>query len=520
MANISTQLLDLAIIRSVLLQRIANNLSAEVAGAYQNIIDDISRDIRGATPITLKNMNATIKELKERFEVDISFLNKDLEDLAVTESAYALNSVNSTVGVDIFSKVPPESTIRNIVATGLISDGKRAEPIKAWLKGIDAKMINDIEGVVKNGVIQGQVNSEIASNLSNVLGVSRGHAETITRTATSMVSNQAREAVYQSNQDVIKGYEFMATIDGRTSFGCSTRDGALYDTNRKGLNAKGKQFPYQPVPRHMNCRSIYSPVMKTWKELGLPFDEIPKGTRSSLDGQISADTNFDKWFEGKGKAFQEKYLGKGRYDLYKSGKISFKDLVNQKGETLSVSELTALTKKPTVPKVVKPKVPSIKLPINKKLSSVQIESISSLDDLELITYGNKAEHAGVFRQDGTKLFIKKGGRASVNFTGIESLYMNDSILTHNHPNSFGFSAEDLHMAVTTNLKEIRAVGEKYTYRLLRPKDGWKESVSVPKSFLKFSRNKYRTNEFSEIGIHNATKEIAEAYNLEYVRELI
>jgi len=50
MANISTQLSDLAIIRSLLLQRIANNLSAEVAGAYQNIIDDISRDIRGATP--------------------------------------------------------------------------------------------------------------------------------------------------------------------------------------------------------------------------------------------------------------------------------------------------------------------------------------------------------------------------------------------------------------------------------------------------------------------------------------
>jgi len=340
--NISSSLADLAIIRSLLIQRVANNLSAEVAGAYQNIIDDISRDIRGATPITLKNMNATIKELKERFEVDISFLKPELEDLAVAESAYALNSVNSTVGVDIFSKIPPESTIRNIVATGLISDGKRAEPIKAWLDGIDAKMINDIEGVVKNGVIQGQVNSEISSNLANVLGVSRGHAETITRTATSMVSNQAREAVYEANEDVIKGYEFMATIDGRTSFGCSTRDGALYDTNRKGLNAKGKQFPYQPVPRHMNCRSIYSPVMKTFRELGIDIDEIPKGTRNSLDGQMSADTNFDKWFEGKGAKWQEKYLGSARWNLYKDGKISFKDLVDQKGITLTVAELNKL----------------------------------------------------------------------------------------------------------------------------------------------------------------------------------
>ena len=353
MANISSQLSNLAIIRSLLLVRISNGLSTDVAKAYQNIIDSLAADLRGATPLNLRNMNVTIAELKSRFEVDIDFLNKDLQDLAVTESAFALNSVNATVGVDIFSKVPPESTIRNLLATSLISDGKRAKSIEAWFNDIDTKMLNDIEAVVKNGVIQGQVNSEIASQLSGVMGTSRHHAETITRTATSMVSNQAREAVYSANEDVIKGYEFMATIDGKTSFGCSTRDGALYDTNRKGLNAKGKQFPYQAVPRHFNCRSLYSPTLKSWKELGIDMDEISAGTRSSMDGQISAETNFDKWFESKDKKFKEKYLGAGRYQLYKDGKITFKDLVNQQGETLTVAELTALSKTP-IKKVVKP----------------------------------------------------------------------------------------------------------------------------------------------------------------------
>lgn len=339
MANISTQLSDLAIIRSLLIQRVSNGLSAKVARAYQDMIDQIDKDIRSAKPITLRNMTATIKELKERFEIDTSFLNKELEDLAVTESAFALNSVNSTVGVDIFSKVPPEATIRNIVATSLISDGKRAETIDTWLKGIDAKMLNDIEGVIKNGVIQGQVNAEIASSLVGVLDTSKQHAETVTRTATSMVSNEARQKVWDDNEDVIKGYEFTATIDGRTSFGCSTRDGALYDISNNPLNDKAKQFPYQPIPRHFNCRSVYVPVLKSWEDLGLPFDEISAGTRSSLDGQISAETTFDKWFEGKDKAFQEEYLGVGRYKLYKEGKITFKDLVNQKGEMLSVAEL-------------------------------------------------------------------------------------------------------------------------------------------------------------------------------------
>ena len=359
MANISSQLADLAIVRSLLIHQVSNGLSSDVAKVYNDIIEDLTTAVRGATPITLRNMNATIKELKERFTVDNSKLYSDLEDLAATEATFALNSVNSTVGVDVFSRIPPESTIRNIVATSLISDGKRAETINAWFSGIDTKMLNDIEGVVKQGVITGLTNQELSTNLSNVLGVSKNHAETITRTATSMVSNEARQAVYDANDDVIKGYEFMATLDSKVSYGCASRDSALYDTNRKPLNALAKRFPYQPVPRHFNCRSIYSVVLKEWKDLGIDIDEIPAGTRSSLDGQISAETTFDKWFEGKNKAFQEKYLGVSRYQLYKDGKITFKDLVNQKGITLPVSELGKVTKKVVVPKVVKPIVPKV-----------------------------------------------------------------------------------------------------------------------------------------------------------------
>jgi hypothetical protein len=61
-----------------------------------------------------------------------------------------------------------------------------------------------------------------------------------------------------------------------------------------------------------------------------------------MDGQVSAGTNFDKWLSQKDKSFQEQYLGKGRYDLYKSGKITLSDLVNQQGEVLSVKELKNL----------------------------------------------------------------------------------------------------------------------------------------------------------------------------------
>ena len=51
----------------------------------------------------------------------------------------------------------------------------------------------------------------------------------------------------------------------------------------------------------------------------------------------------------------------------------------------------------------------------------------------------------------------------------------NAILSHNHPTSMSFSAEDIHLMVASNLKEIRAVGKNGTvYSATRPKGGWKQ----------------------------------------------
>jgi len=329
MANISSQLADIAILRSLLLQKVSNGLSSQVSGAYQNIIDSIAQDIRGANKITLRNMSKTIAELKERFEVDISFLKPELEDLAVTESAFALNSVNATANFDIFSKVPPESTIRNIVAVSLMSDGRRARKIDEWFSGIDAKMLSDIEAVVQNGVIGGQTNHQISQTLANIMGTSRHHAETIAITATSHVSSEARMAVYEANDDVLKGYTRLETFDDKICEICLNADGNFYKINEKK----------PPAQLHFRCRGMYKPELKSWRDMGIDMDEISEGTRSSLDGYVSGKVDAIEWIEGKGAKFQKDYLGKGRYDLYKSGKIKFNDLVTNRGRILTVKEL-------------------------------------------------------------------------------------------------------------------------------------------------------------------------------------
>jgi hypothetical protein len=63
-----------------------------------------------------------------------------------------------------------------------------------------------------------------------------------------------------------------------------------------------------------------------------------------MNGQAPEDLTADKWFKLQDDKFKEFYLGKGRYELYKDGKISLKDLVSQNGRYLTITELLKLSK--------------------------------------------------------------------------------------------------------------------------------------------------------------------------------
>ena len=347
MSNITDVLSDLAITRSLLLQRVSNGLSQDVARVYTDIMDDISDAIKTANPITIRNSSVTIKELKSRIDPDIAFVKDDLTDLAKTEAGYIASSTNAVIGADIFAKIPTDATLSNIYKTSLIEGAT----ISNYFSALDKSMQTDLERAIRLGASIGETNYELAKRVDGVLNKGINHSKAIARTSVATVSNQARQSVYQANDDVIKGYEHLSTLDSRTSFVCSSRDGAMWDTNGKGLNAQGRKNRYQVPPLHFNCRSTLVPVLKSWEELGIDgLDEIPRGTRSSLDGQISSGTNFEKWIGGKDATFQKKYLGAGRYELWKSGKITFSDLVNQQGRTLNMSELQGLSKSVIVPK--------------------------------------------------------------------------------------------------------------------------------------------------------------------------
>lgn len=330
MPNISTELADLAIIRGILIARVANNLTATTANAYQAVIDDIYQAVRSAeSDIVLKNLKVTIAELQTLVISNEHILKDELIELSHSEALYTLNSTNAVVGADIMKKFPPEKTINRIYAVSLMNSGGGAAEIPKWFKSVDDSMKKDVEQVVKLGVVNGETNIEIANRLKKKLNMTKGEAERIARTTAQHITEEARMSVYRENEDIIKGYERLETLDASTCYVCGVADGKFFPLGTK-----------PPNRYHLNCRGINNVVLKSWKELDMPeLSELPTGTRASMDGQVSGKIKFDKWIDTKDDKFIKDYLGTSRFKMYKDKKLSLSDFVNNKNEILTVKSL-------------------------------------------------------------------------------------------------------------------------------------------------------------------------------------
>lgn len=330
MENVSDVLADAAISRALILQRVANGLSREVGLQYQSIIDDIVKTIKSTdNEITIRNMNKLIKELKAKVETDLP-IYQELNDLGLQEATWAATSINTAVGVDIVSKIAPASVIEKIVNTSLMEGAT----IKSWYQSLDASMQVDLDRAVKLGVSIGETTPQIAKRVQDKLLISKSQANTITRTAVATISSKARDATWEENGEIFKAWEWVATLDGRTRKEHAERDGGLWGfVTKEGLNDIGKKFSFRRTPFGWNCRCTLVPVVNSGLELGID------STRASMDGQVSSKINFQEWFSKKDKAFQEEYLGKGRFELFQKGTITFNDLVSQNGRELTLKEL-------------------------------------------------------------------------------------------------------------------------------------------------------------------------------------
>lgn len=137
------------------------------------------------------------------------------------------------------------------------------------------------------GLIRGESLDRMASRIHKRMGVAYSAAKTLVRTETAYIFEKATKEAYEANG--IEWYEYLATLDSRTSEACQELDGKHFKVKDA---VPGKNYP----PMHPNCRS----TTVCW----FPDEEEKKAatTRIAKDGsgkyyEVPADMTYKQWRE-------------------------------------------------------------------------------------------------------------------------------------------------------------------------------------------------------------------------------
>lgn len=309
------------------------------------LLQDMEKDLKVKIMGDLTDFGKarTYKLLKECREV----INKyyadmgtqiDLPGLAQTEAQFTTQTF-ATIGLE--ASLPTEAALKSIVNDALIE----GSPISEWWEKQAADTQFRFANQVRQGIAQGETLQEIIRRVAGskrlgtvgIMDVSRRNASALVHTSIQTIANDASLATYRANADILKGVRHLSTLDSHTSLTCIARSGKEWDLNGNPIG--GHNFPFQNCPLHWNCRSTIIGITKTYRELGVDIDEVPKGTRASDLGQIPADTSFSGFLNRHDTKYQDELLGPGRAKLWREGKITLSQLVDQTGRELTLAQL-------------------------------------------------------------------------------------------------------------------------------------------------------------------------------------
>lgn len=267
------------------LTRIQKMIDKEIAKAYSGLLPGIQQELPGLVEITMKNM-------------------------LVTDFA----------GV-------PTKVIDKITSKTFNVQGYEAKELFGTISANHARQLRVIVGA---GVAQGRPSKRIVNELvTKNSKLSKAQLKNAVFTTITEARAAARHESYKQMEKlgVITGYQYVATLDGRTTEYCRDHDGRMYK-NKSIDEIQGQ------INVHFHCRSVFAPVTETSSH----------ETRASMNGEIP-DENYSSWFSRQPDHFQRKVLGKKKYEAYKNGSYKIGGLPDVIGQTLTATSIASTLSK-------------------------------------------------------------------------------------------------------------------------------------------------------------------------------
>lgn len=348
MATANDKIVDAAISHQIGLQRYGTGVVRRVMA----LLNRVDADLFAQMVIALEKMppeSFTVQRL-DQLLVEVNRLNaeaykaageeldKALLELAGYEASYQHKMLQSVLPAQVAEALKLATVPANQAYAAAMARPFQGKLLREALKDVEAAKAIRIRDAIRMGFVEGETISQMVRRIrgtralgyaDGLMEIDRRGAEALVRTAVNHTANYARQAVFEANSDVVQEWQFLATIDSRTSAPCRGLSGSIHPIG------SGPQ-----PPRHWNCRSTAVPVLKSaWEALGLSKSDIEPSTQASMDGQIAGDITYGQWLRGKPAEFQDEILGATKGKLFREGGLTLDRFVDSKGKEYSLEEL-------------------------------------------------------------------------------------------------------------------------------------------------------------------------------------
>jgi SPP1 gp7 family putative phage head morphogenesis protein len=253
-------------------------------------------------------------------------------DFAEDEAGFTVNMMDQASTVQF--QTPSTGQLTQAVIRGGMDTpvGPGSMTMNEALSQFSGAKTREVINAINDGILLGDTNPQIAKQVSSLINVKQSReADTLVRTIVNHTSSMARDATYRENSAILDGYEWVSTLDSRTSLICGGRDGKVFRVGKGPM-----------PPAHWNCRSSTVPVVNEAFSLGSQVT----GERPSVgaDGAevISAKSTYGGWLKKQPAAFQDEVLGPVRGNLFRNGGINIDRFRDETGITYTLEQLRDL----------------------------------------------------------------------------------------------------------------------------------------------------------------------------------
>ena len=255
-----------------------NYVQSEIAKILRHIGDDDSL----AYEYRMKRLNAllanTEKKVQELYGITLSDTTEFLRSIIPEAYYHTIFDIAQGVG-----EQPVFSTVNTRLINQIINDQWSGKNYSQRIWWNTSKLAEDVQQLLTTAAMTGESIYKTSRRLSERFGQSMNNSVRLIRTETTYSCNQAELASYEELD--IEKYEFVATLDTRTSPICQKMDGKVFKTEdaKAGINLPAM---------HPNCRSTTIPYFK---------DGMPEyRTARDKDGKrikVPADMKYDEWYK-------------------------------------------------------------------------------------------------------------------------------------------------------------------------------------------------------------------------------